>query len=131
MAGWDEFKNDASKIISKAAVKAGEITDAMTASVRIQGIKLRLCEEYERLGRLAYKENRKNIDTSTESEEVMTKIDKLRADLKQAERDMNARREAAERREREKAEDRGDDVGKTDAADEAKTTGETASAESV
>lgn len=105
MAGWEDFKSDAGKIVSKAAVKAGEITDAMAASVRLQGIKLRLCEEYEKLGRLTYRANRGKIDTSADAEGVSAEIDRLRSEMREAERDIKARREASARRARERAED--------------------------
>lgn len=54
MSGWKDFKKDASKLASKVAAKTGEIADAATLELKYQGLKLRLCEQYEKLGRLTY-----------------------------------------------------------------------------
>lgn len=105
MSGWEEFKNDAGKIISKAAVKAGEITDAATARIKLEALRLKLCEEYEKLGRLTYKARRESVDLQKQTDEIIFAIDKLRADVRRAQKDINARREAAERRARERAEE--------------------------
>ena len=51
MSGWNEFKADASKLASKVAVKTGELADAASAQLKLQGLRLRLCEEYEKSGR--------------------------------------------------------------------------------
>lgn len=93
MSGWEEFKNDAGKIASKAAVKAGELTDAAAACIKLQGMKLRLCEEYEKLGRLTYKAKKSGNDTSA-SAEVISEIDKLCSAIKKIENDAAARKEA-------------------------------------
>ena len=95
MSGWEEFKNDASKIVSKAAVKARELTDAAASCLKLQGMKLRLCEEYEKLGRLTYKAEKNGTDTSA-CAEVIRGIDNLRTAIKKIENDTAARREEHE-----------------------------------
>jgi hypothetical protein len=94
MSGWEDFKNDAGKIASKAAVKAGELTDAAAARIKLQGLRLHLCEEYEKLGRLAYKAQKDGGDITTAAVDVIAEIDKLRAAVKKIEDDIKARRDA-------------------------------------
>ncbi len=94
MSGWEDFKTDATKIASKAALKAGEVADAATARLRIQGIKLRLCEEYEKLGRLVYKSQKENSENPEKSSIIIAQIDKLRAEKKKIENEIKTRKEA-------------------------------------
>ena len=107
MSGWEEFKSDAGKLLSKAAVKAGEITDAAAARIKLQSLRLKLCEEYEKLGRLVYRANRESLDLSDKINEVTVAVDKLRAEIRRAQRDIDSRKEAAEQRARNKADDLG------------------------
>ncbi|MBQ9080308.1 MAG: hypothetical protein IJY27_04465 [Clostridia bacterium] len=81
MSSWNDFKADASKVASKVAVKTGEIADAATAHVRLQTLKLRLCEEYEKLGRLTYKSTR--ADEPIDTADQIAKIDDIRAEIQQ------------------------------------------------
>lgn len=94
MSGWEDFKNDAGKIASKAAVKAGELTDAAAARIKLQGLRLHLCEEYEKLGRLAYKAHKDGTDITIAASDVIAEIDKLRATIKKIENDIKTRRDA-------------------------------------
>jgi hypothetical protein len=94
MSGWEDLKNDAGKIASKAAVKAGEITDAAASRIKLQGYKLRLCEEYEKLGRLVYKAHKNGADAFAGAADVLSEIDRLRSAIKKIEDETNARKEA-------------------------------------
>lgn len=80
MSSWEEFKTDASKLASKVATKTGELADAAAMQVRRQTIKLRLCEEYERLGRLTYASARGNAE-QPDCTAVLEAIDELRRQL--------------------------------------------------
>ncbi len=75
MSTWDEIKSDAGKVASKVAVKTGEIADAAAARVKLQAYKLRLCEEYEKLGRLTYRAAKTGEEQDVG--EVMGRIDRL------------------------------------------------------
>ena len=79
MSSWNEFKADASKVASKVATKTEEIADAATARIKLQALKLKLCEEYEKLGRLTYKSAK--TDEITDPAEQIAKIDALRDDI--------------------------------------------------
>ena len=84
MSSWEDFKNDASKVASKAAVKTGELADAAALKIKLQGLKRRLCEEYEKLGRLTYKASR--TDEQVDCESQLAVIDSLRQELKDLEK---------------------------------------------
>ena len=81
MAKWDEIKTDASKVASKVAAKTGELADATAARIRLQSLKLKLCEEYEKLGKLTYKSVKTSKETGTEQQ--IAKIDAIRLEMKQ------------------------------------------------
>ena len=86
MSGWNEFKADASKVASKVATKTGEIADAATARIKLQSLKLKLCEEYEKLGRLTYKSAKS--DEVTDTAEQIAKIDALRDEIQKLKNDI-------------------------------------------
>lgn len=89
MSSWDEFKNDASKLASKVAVKTGELADAAALRLRQQSLKLKLCEEYEKLGRLTYKAARpdpENADApAPDCTAELEAIDELNRQLRELE----------------------------------------------
>ncbi len=83
MSSWNEFKADASKLASKVAVKTGEIADAATAQLKLQGLKLRLCEQYEKLGRITYKAaKRSEDDDPIDTDAQIAEIDALTQEIK-------------------------------------------------
>ena len=79
MSSWNEFKTDASKVASKVATKTGEIADTATMHIKLQTLKLKLCEEYEKLGRLTYKSAK--TDETVDTAEQIAKIDALRDEI--------------------------------------------------
>lgn len=95
MSSWNDFKTDAGKFASKAAVKAGELTDVATSHLKLQGLKLRLCEEYEKLGKIKYVEV-KTGKTAENEADIIKAIDTLRRRIKKLEAEIEARRAARE-----------------------------------
>ncbi len=95
MSGWEEFKSDAGKVASKAVNKVGELADAAAARIKLQGAKLRLCEAYEKLGRLTYKSYKQGTD-SEGTEAVIAEIDRLRTRIKKLENRIKAENKAKE-----------------------------------
>ncbi len=90
MSSWNEFKADASKLASKVAVKTGEIADAATAQLKLQGLKLRLCEQYEKLGRLTYKAaKRSEDDEPIDVGAQIAEIDHIRDEIKTLKEQIN------------------------------------------
>ena len=95
MSSWNDFKADAGKFASKAAVKAGEFTDAATSHLKLQGLKLRLCEEFEKLGKIKYVEIKTGKVSENEAD-ILNNIDTLRRKIKKLETEIEARRAARE-----------------------------------
>ena len=95
MSSWNDFKADAGKFASKAAAKASELTDAATAHIKLQGLKLRLCEEFEKLGKAKYAEI-KTGKASDNEDEIIAAIDTLRRKIKKLEDDIAARKNSNE-----------------------------------
>ncbi len=90
MSGWNEFKADASKLASKVAVKTGELADAASAQLKLQGLRLRLCEEYEKLGRLTYKaEKRTEEDEPIDLSPRIAEIDRIRDEIRELREQIN------------------------------------------
>lgn len=89
---WDEFKNDAGKVASKVAVKTGELADAASARVRQQTLKLRLCEEYEKLGRITYRNVKSGRCDNTDAS--IAEIDRIKADMEKIKADIAAKKQA-------------------------------------
>ena len=93
MSGWNEFKADASKLASKVAVKTGELADAASAQLRLQGLRLRLCEEYEKLGRLTYKaEKRTKEDEPIDLAPQIAEIDRIREEIHALKEEINSKK---------------------------------------
>ena len=77
MANWDTFYDSVSRTASKAATKAGELTDVMKLKYKLHQTKAELRETYEKIGRLTYDQLHFNHDRSAEIEKLLPKISKL------------------------------------------------------
>jgi len=94
MSSWNEFKADASKLASKVAVKTGEIADAATVQLKLQGLKLRLCEQYEKLGRLTYKAAKGSEDDEpVDVDAQIAEIDRIKSDIKTLQEQINNKKQ--------------------------------------
>lgn len=94
MSSWNEFKADASKLASKVAVKTGEIADAATVQLKLQGLKLRLCEQYEKLGRLTYKAAKiSEEDEPVDVDAQIAEIDRIKSDIKTLQEQINNKKQ--------------------------------------
>lgn len=94
MSSWNEFKADASKLASKVAVKTGEIADAATIQLKLQGLKLRLCEQYEKLGRLTYKAAKiSEEDEPVDVDAQIAEIDRIKSDIKTLQEQINNKKQ--------------------------------------
>lgn len=100
MSSWDEIKTDASKLASKVAQKTGELADIAALRLRQQSLKLKLCEEYEKLGRLTYKAARTTAPHDTDLSDTpdcdctaeLEAIDSLLSQLAELEARINAKK---------------------------------------
>ena len=81
MANWNEFVAGAKKTFNKAAVKVGEVADSAAESIKIEGLKIKLAEKYEELGRIVYEEVRSSKTHAERVGEKAAEIDALIAQI--------------------------------------------------
>jgi hypothetical protein len=81
MANWNEFVAGAKKTFNKAAVKVGEVADSAAESIKIEGLKIKLAEKYEELGRIVYEEVRSSKTNAERVGEKAAEIDALIAQI--------------------------------------------------
>jgi hypothetical protein len=83
MANWNEFLSGAKKTFNKAAVKVGEVADSAAESIKIEGLKIKLAEKYEELGRIVYEEVRSSKTNAERVGEKAAEIDALIAQIEE------------------------------------------------
>jgi hypothetical protein len=83
MASWDSFVSGAKKTFNKAAVKAGEVADCAAESIKIESLKIKLCEKYEELGRVVYEEMKAEKSDAGKVSEKTAEIDALIAQIEE------------------------------------------------
>lgn len=81
MANWSEFVSGAKKTFNKAAVKVGEVADCAAESIKIEGLKIKLSERYEELGRIVYEEVKSEKTNAARVGEKAAEIDELLAQI--------------------------------------------------
>ena len=81
MANWEEIVSGAKKTFNKAAVKVNEVADCAADSIRIESLKIKLCERYEELGRIVYEEVRSEKTNAVRVGEKAAEIDELLAEI--------------------------------------------------
>jgi len=101
MSKWDDFKNHVSKATKKAAVKTKDFADVATLKLKLKGMQIKLCEEYENLGKLYYsfevdkEENQLLInDKIEEITSIKVEISALTAEIDEAKEKSKAKKEA-------------------------------------
>lgn len=82
MANWNEFCDNVSRTANKAAVKAGELGDAVKLKYKLHRAKGELAETYEKLGRLTYDQLHYGHDHAAEVGDLLTRIDSLREKIR-------------------------------------------------
>ena len=55
MSKWNDFCTTVGKYANRAVKKTEELADTASLHIKLKGVDVKLCEEYEKLGRLAYK----------------------------------------------------------------------------
>ena len=83
MATWNEFLSSAKKAFNKAAVKVNDIADTASDSIKIETLKIKLCEKYEQLGRIVYDEMKSEADEANAqpAADKAAEIDALNAQI--------------------------------------------------
>lgn len=83
MSTWDEFLSSAKKAFNKAAVKVNDFADTAADSIKIESLKLKLCEKYEQLGKIVYNEMKSDAEVASaeKAAEKATEIDAIHAEI--------------------------------------------------
>ena len=55
MSKWNDFCTTVGKYANRAVKKTEELADTASVHIKLKNLDVKLCEEYEKLGRLAYK----------------------------------------------------------------------------
>lgn len=55
MSKWSDFCTTVGKYANRAVKKTEELADTASVHIKLKNLEVKLCEEYEKLGRLAYK----------------------------------------------------------------------------
>ena len=83
MANWNEFLTGAKKTFNKAAVKVGEVADCAADSIKLEGLKIKLAEKYEELGRIVYEEVKSSKTNAARVGEKAAEIDAIIAQIEE------------------------------------------------
>ena len=75
MANWDEFVSCAKKTFNKAALKVNDAADCAADTVKIEAVRIQLCERYEQLGRMLYADMKAGTADKEKINEKIAEID--------------------------------------------------------
>ena len=103
MANWNEIRTQAGKTANKAIKKTGELADMAKKYMKLKIYDAKLSSHYEALGRLTYKQIKNDEQMAEKIAESIEKIDKLRAERKALNDEIEAdkKRKAAEKKSKE------------------------------
>ena len=90
MSSFNEFCNDAKRIARKAAKKTGELAHSASLRIKLEGVKNKLSSNYEKLGRLTYKQLKSDESVAEKISEVIAAIDALRIDEADIKREIDS-----------------------------------------
>ena len=78
---WKEFCASLNKVANKAAVKIEELSDTASLHIKAKSIDVKLCEAFEKLGRLYYGQLDGEVGKADEIDECVKEIDRLKREL--------------------------------------------------
>ncbi len=80
MSSFNDFCADAKRFANKAAKKTGELAHSASLHLKLEGVKNKLSANYEKLGRLTYKQLKSGESVAEKISEVIATIDSLKID---------------------------------------------------
>ena len=78
---WKEFCASLNKVANKAAVKIEELSDTASLHIKAKSIDVKLCEAFEKLGRLYYGQLDGEVGKADEIDACVKEIDRLKREL--------------------------------------------------
>ena len=82
MADWKKIRTEVGHAAVKAAKKTGELAHSASLHIKLEGVKSAISAEYERLGRLTYKQLSSEESLAEKISEAISAIDSLKAEEK-------------------------------------------------
>ena len=82
MADFQSICKDIGVVAKKAAIKAGEVADVADLHLKKKSLEVKLSGEYENLGKLAYKQLRRDEENTEAISARLDRIDALRAEIR-------------------------------------------------
>ena len=82
MSNWNDLRKQAGKAANKAIKKTGELAESAKKYMKLKVCDAKLDAHYEALGRLTYKQIKNGESMAEKIAEAIEKIDKLRAERK-------------------------------------------------
>ena len=80
MSSFNEFCTDAKRLAGKAAKKTCDLANSASLHLKLERVKNKLSSNYEKLGRLTYKQLKSGESEAKKISEVIDTIDSLRID---------------------------------------------------
>ena len=81
MSTFNRFCAKAKRTAVQVGGKVGEMSDNAAQAVRIKRVKIRMDEQYEKLGVLTYREIKGGEDLTDAKQEIVAAIEQLEAEL--------------------------------------------------
>ncbi len=78
---WKEFCASLNKVANKAAVKIEELSDTAQLHIKAKSIDVKLCEAFEKLGRLYYGQLDGEVGKADDIDACVKEIDRLKREL--------------------------------------------------
>ena len=83
MATWNEFCSGVNNFTKKAVKKTGNVAKTASLRIKFEGIQNKKAAEFEKLGRLTYKQIKTSVSQAEAISEVINAIDALRKEEKE------------------------------------------------
>lgn len=96
MSSWNEFCDDARRFANKAAKKTEEIAHIASLRFKLEGVKNKLSANFEKLGRLTYKQLKSGESQAEKISAVIETIDSLRKEEKEILNELGEKEEEKE-----------------------------------
>ncbi len=93
MSSWNEFCSDARRFANKAVKKTEELAHSASLRLKLEGIKNKLSAQYEKLGRLTYKQLKSGESQAEKISEVISDIDELYENKKEIQKQLDETKE--------------------------------------
>ena len=96
MSSWNEFCDDARRFANKAVKKTEEVAHIASLRFKLEGTKNKISANFEKLGRLTYKQLKSGESQAEKISSVIEAIENLRKEEKEILAELNETEEEKE-----------------------------------